>query len=182
MKDLINSIYRLKDEDYKVLLNISKAKKFKKGEYILSEGDTCRGIYYVNKGIIGLYKTFRDRAYYQEFFMEKTFATNIVSLTSNAPSEECLIALEETDCTYISKVSLISLYNESSEFKEFGRLLLEQILAQKAKLSFIRSSLPAKEKYEFILSKYPHYIQRIPLQLLASYLGMTRETLSRMRR
>jgi len=181
LKETIDKIHKINKEDFESLLRITKEVRFKKGELILREGETCKGIYFIDAGIVGLYKTYNEREYFQDFFFEGTFATNIISLTSNQPSEEFLLAIEDVKGKFIPKQSLINLYQESTEFKEFGRRLLEQLLADKTKLSFIRSSLTAKEKYEHILNKFPHYIQRIPLQLLASFLGMTRETLSRMR-
>lgn len=181
MKQLIDELYPLNQNDYDSLLRIMKEVKFNKGDIILHEGKTCKGIYYVESGIIGLYKIYKEREYYQDFFFEGSFATNIISLASNQPSEEYLFAIDDIKAKYISKQQLINLYQDSSEFKEFGRRLLEQLLANKTKLSFIRSSLTAKEKYEYMLLELPHYIQRIPLQLLSGYLGMTRETLSRMR-
>jgi len=182
LKKLITELYPLHQNDYNSLLKIMKEVKFNKGDMILQEGKICKGIFYVESGIIGLYKMYKEREYYQDFFFEGSFATNIISLTSNQPSEEYLFAVDDIKAKYISKQQLINLYQESSEFKEFGRRLLERLLANKTKLSFIRSSLTAKEKYEYILLELPHYVQRIPLQLLASYLGMTRETLSRMRK
>ena len=181
MKELIDEIYPLSQNDYKALFSKMKKVKFNKGDIILQEGNTCKGIYYIESGIIGLSKIYKEREYYQDFFFEASFATNIISLTSNEPSQEYLKAVENIEARYISKEQLINLYQESSEFKEFGRRLLEKLLSDKTKLSFIRSSLTAKEKYEYILDELPHFIQRIPLTLLSSYLGMTRETLSRMR-
>jgi len=181
LKETIDKFHRLNQDDYGSLLRITKEVKFKKGDLILRERETCKGIYYINSGVIGLYKIYKEREYFQDFFFEETFATNIITLTSNQPSEEYLLAIEDVKGKFISKHALINLYQESTEFKEFGRRLLEQLLADKTKLSFIRSSLTAKEKYEYILYEFPHYIQRIPLQLLASYLGITRETLSRIR-
>lgn len=182
MKALIDKLYPLNQKDYDSLLKITKAVKFKKGEIMLPEGRTCKGIYYVETGMVGLYKIYKERESYQDFFFEGSFATNIISLSSNQPSEAYLFAIEDVKASYISKAQLIKLYQASSAFKEFGRRLLEQLLADKTQLSFIRSSLTAKEKYEYMLLERPHYIQRIPLQMLSSYLGMTRETLSRMRK
>jgi len=181
MKKTIDKIHSLNQDDYELFLKITTEVKFKKGELILREGDLCKGIYYIDSGTIGLYKMYNDRKYFQDFFFEESFATNIISISANKPSEQFLIAIDEVNGKFISKQSLIKLYEESVEFKEFGRRLLEQLLANQAKLSFIRSSLTSKEKYEYIINELPHYVQRIPLQALASYLGMTRETLSRMR-
>jgi CRP-like cAMP-binding protein len=181
VKEILDQLYKLNQEDYILFLQIMKDVHYKKGELILLEGQTCKGIYFLESGLAGLYKMHKDRKYYQDFFFEGTFATNIISLTANQPSEEYLVAIEDVKGKFIAKQALINLYQQSNDFKEFGRRLLEQLLADQKKLSFIRSSLTAKEKYEHILQEYPEYIQRVPLQLLASYLGMSRETLSRMR-
>lgn len=181
MQKQINKIFNLKPDDYNRFLQITKDVKFRKGALILREGMTCKGLYYIDSGVIGLYKVYKGREYFQDFFFEGAFATNIISLTSNQPSNEYLVAIEDVSGKFISKEKLISLYEDSMDFKEFGRLLLEQLLADKTKLSFIRSSLPAKDKYQYIVNEYPHYIQRLPLEPLSSYLGMTRETLSRIR-
>jgi len=95
LKETIDKFHRLNQDDYGSLLRITKEVKFKKGDLILREGETCKGIYYINSGVIGLYKIYKEREYFQDFFFEGTFATNIISLTSNQPSEEYLLAIED---------------------------------------------------------------------------------------
>lgn len=182
LKKAIDSIYKLSDDDFKLFIDKTREVKYKKGEIILREGQTCKGIFLVKSGLVGLHKIYKDREYYQDFFFENEFATNIISLSAGKPSEEYLVAIENTEALYIQKEVLLKLYDYSSEFKEFGRRLLEMLLANKTKLAFIRSSLPAKDKYEYVLQELPQLIQRLPVQILASYLGVTRETLSRMRK
>lgn len=182
MKATINKIHSLKSSDLDLLLNKTKRVKFKKGELLLFEGQVCKGIYFIETGIIGLYQVYKDRLIYQDFFFETDFATNISSLSSGQPSNNYLVAIEDVEALFITKQMLLQLYEVSPDFKEFGRKLLEQLLVDKTNISFVQSSLTAKEKYDFVLEKLPHLIQRIPLQYLSSYLGMTRETLSRMRK
>lgn len=181
MQAIINQVYPLSEEDYAALWQITRPVQFERGNLILREGQTCQELYFVETGLIGLAKVFKERSYYQDFFFEGSFATNIISLTNNAPSEADLVAIESVEARYIGKTALLELYEASNAFKEFGRRLLQQLLAKQTKLAFVRSSFTAKEKYAYLLEHFPHYVQRVPLQLLASYLGMTRETLSRIR-
>ncbi len=171
----------LSAEDQEKLLQIMIPKEYDKGEFVFKAEHVCAGLYLIEKGSLGLFKPFRDKEYYQDFYFEGEFATDIVSLSKSKPSEQYLVSLEATRVHFISKDALIGLYKESENFKEFGRVVLEGLLSEHAELSFIRSSLTAKDKYQHIIEKYPQFIQRIPLQYLASYLGMSRETLSRMR-
>ena len=92
-----------------------------------------------------------------------------------------MMAIEPTELIYIGKKDLIELYNHSPNFVSFGRKILEHLLIEQEKITSLLLTLKPKERYEKLLQDKPALFQSIPLQYIATFLGMKRETLSRIR-
>ncbi|MGH1336891.1 MAG: Crp/Fnr family transcriptional regulator [Aureispira sp.] len=178
----IQELYPLPAEEVALFQQKCKPLTYKRKDFLLQAGQTCKGVYFIEKGLLGLYQIKEGKEVYQDFFFEGNFATAIISLSKGIPSEQFLVALEPTTIFYCSKDSLLELYAVSPHFQAFGRALLEQLLVAKTSFIALQTMLSAKEKYQYILEEEPRLIQEVPLQYLSSYLGMARETLSRIRK
>jgi CRP-like cAMP-binding protein len=117
------------------------------------------------------------------FFFEKEFITNIKSFTKKERSELSIQACENMVVVKIEKNKLIErVYNNSQEFEIFGRKMLElMIMKQDAHVNLFKLYTP-QQRYEFIEKNRPEIIRRVALTQIASYLGVTRETLTRIRK
>ena len=139
------------------------------------------GVWLVERGLVGAFEYQGDKPIYQRFYREGEFVSDVASLRSGAPSLLTFAALEQTEADYIRKADLLGLYDEDAAFQAFGREALAELLvdrsAQMRRLMLMRP----RERYENVLAEDPELVQRVPLQHLATYLGMTRETLSRVR-
>lgn len=112
---------------------------------------------------------------------ENELAISVFSFFSQKPSFEALEALEECVLLRLSFNKLQQLYIEFPEFNYIGRILTEQYyIRSEAKANALRM-LSANERYQQLLVQYPHIIQRVSLGHIASYLGITQHTLSRIR-
>lgn len=155
---------------------------FKKKEKLLHIGETSKYIYFIAKGTL--------RSYYLDqggndktswFLFENELAISVFSFFSQKPSFESLEALEECVLLRLSFNKLKQLYIEFPEFNYIGRILTEQYyIRSEAKANALRM-LSANERYQQLLVQYPHIIQRVSLGHIASYLGITQHTLSRIR-
>jgi CRP-like cAMP-binding protein len=164
------------------LFNATQVKTVARGERILVEGKVCKHIYFVESGCLRLFTTRDGIEINTDFIFENNFTTNLKSLRSSNPSDLTIEAYESSVVYVFEKDALLALYKESSEIESFGRKLLEQLLmAQEDHANLFKLYAP-RERYEYILENYPQIIQRVSLTQLASYLGIARETLSRIRK
>jgi CRP-like cAMP-binding protein len=164
------------------LFAIALQREVVKGENILEQGKTCNSIFFVEAGYLRTFIEKDGREINTEFTFENSFTTNLKSLRSSTPSDTTIQAGELTRIYEFDKNELLELYNVSPEIESFGRKLLEQLLiAQEEHANLFKLYLP-KERYQYLQVNKPEVLQRISLSQLASYLGVARETLSRIRK
>ncbi len=156
--------------------------KLPKGTQILSQGRTCKKLYYIEKGLGRSY-------YYNEkgkdvtvwFFSDNNIMVSVESFFQQKPSLYHMELLEDSKLYYITYQDLQRLFDKYHSIERFGRLLAIQLLTDVVdKLNAIQFQT-AKERYQFLIKKYPDIAYRAPLGHIASYLGITQETLSRIR-
>ena len=157
-------------------------KTLKKGEFWVKEGEFNSDILFVNKGML--------RSYFVKEEVEKTFdlvienqiVTASECYSSGLPSTDCIQAVEDTHLSIISKDSLEILYSKSSKWERVGRIIFESYtLEQEIRIrSFIAET--AQERYERLATEQPELMQRTPQIYLANFLGITPQSLSRLRR
>jgi CRP-like cAMP-binding protein len=164
------------------LFEIATQRQFKKGEIVLKQGQICKTIMFVEKGYL---RTFVDKGGTEiniDFTFEGNFTTNLKSLRSASSSDSSIQAGEITTIYEFDKDKLLELYNVSAEIESFGRKLLEQLLiAQEDHTNLFKIYSPT-ERYQYLQANKPEILQRISLSQLASYLGVARETLTRIRK
>jgi len=156
-------------------------KKLNKNQHFLQEGETCNKIAFIAKGCTRLYFLVQEEEVTKDFCFENTFTGSVASFLSRQPSHFNVIAMEDTELVTIHYEGLMNLYDNYHCWSNFGRKLVEQFAIRKEnrEVSFLLYS--PEERYLDMLNKYPNIIQRVPLKIIASFLGMTPETLSRVR-
>ena len=157
-------------------------KTLKKGEFWIKEGELKSDVLFVNKGML--------RSYFVKNEVEKTFdltienqiVTPTESYSYGLPSTGFIQAVEDTHLCIISRESLDILFAQSAKWERLGRLLYETYaIEQEIRLrSFIADT--AQERYERLYKNQPQLIQRTPQIYLANFLGITPQSLSRLRR
>ncbi|WP_420604126.1 Crp/Fnr family transcriptional regulator [Flagellimonas sp.] len=155
--------------------------RVQKNTTLIEEGKYCKHYYFVEKGIFRSYylNKGKERTYW--FYSENEFFTSWYSFYANQPSFESIEAVEDSDVFVVSKSQFQELINDFREFEKFARCFIEQ---QYAVMDFITKNfqdLTAKEKYELTMREMPGLDQRAKLGHIASFLGMSQETLSRLR-
>jgi CRP-like cAMP-binding protein len=177
----VHKIFQLSEEAYTLLLAHGKEKRWKRGAFLLREGEKCKDIHFIKEGSIRAFQVKDGKDVNLRFYFEEVFATNMKSLRQELPSEHHLQAMEALWTHTFSKSDLLQLYTVSPEIVLWGRNLLESLLIeQEAHADFFKLYSP-EERYMRVLAHEPTLIQRLSLSQIASYLGITRETLSRIR-
>ena len=168
-------------DDLEKILNAFELQSFKKNDFIVEEGKTSRYIGFVETGMFQYYviKDGEERTTWVS--IENTFFSSILSFLSESPALENVKALVDGSISMISKTNLKILVNEISAFKNFYIGLLETSMCGIDASRHDLIVLTAEQRYEKMLLNEPHFLQQIPLQHLASMLGVTPRHLSRIR-
>jgi len=165
------------------IVNLFKPKSVKRNAVLLSEGEVCKELYFVNKGCIRTYYINgqgKERTRYIAF--NGIVVTSLASFITQKPSLEFVDALEDSELLCISRYNFYQLVDESVEWANFYRKLLEHAYSYQNKRIENLVMLTAKERYDDILKNHPEHIRRLPNHILASYLDMSQETLSRLKK
>ncbi|MBB5395225.1 Crp/Fnr family transcriptional regulator [Mucilaginibacter sp. AK015] len=158
-------------------------KKVRKRQYLLQEGDVWKYNAFVTKGCLRTYSVdLKGIEHILSFAVENWWTGDRESLQTGKPSEYNIDALEDSEVALISREKYDQLYREIPAFHNMVSAILEKSfrVAQSRIHTFISAS--AEEKYLSFLEKFPHLVMRVPQNMIASYLGITAETLSRIRK
>lgn len=154
---------------------------YEKNQAILKIGDICKFLYFLE---LGFAKGIRKR-YEKEvttwFWKEMDVMTSIDSFLKQTPSEEGILALENCKALQLSYHDLQDLYKEFIEFNIVGRVIIESYFLKSGEITTALRDLNAEQKYNYLLSLHPDIFQRTTLHNISSYLGLTPETISRVR-
>ncbi len=154
---------------------------FKKGEDILNFNQACNYLYFVNKGIIRGYYYLDTKEITNWFGQENEFGTCFYSFIARKPSVETIQALEDCELVQIPYSSLQDLYKAFPETERIGRIITETYYLKLEERLLSIQFKSAKERYLNLIESKPSLIKRAALGQIASYLGISQETLSRMR-
>lgn len=178
----IRSLTLFSDESWTLLQPALSEKQYKKNELILKEGEVCQSLFYIDKGYCRSYYEIDGVAKNTSFFFENEIATNISSFGSGKPSESNIAACEELHVIIFDKEKLFTIAEQHIEIESLGRHCIRQFASKQEEFSNLFKLYSAQERLEYIERKYPEILQRVPLIQLASFLGVARETLSRIRK
>ena len=174
---------QLTPEEVEFFKSVLQPRKLRKRQYLLQAGDVARFENFVSKGLLRAYtvdNTGQERI--AMFAMEGWWISDLYSLLSQTPATQHIDALEDTEVLSIEKPDLERLYLEVPKFERLMRILLQNAFVSNQQRALASISQTAEERYVAFVKKYPSLEQRIPQVQIASYLGMTPETLSRIRK
>jgi len=180
-REKMESFAPMSDEEFEQLSEKLREKHFTKGEVLLKEGQVCKEFFFIISGCIRSFSLENGREVNVKFFFETDTACDFASFRSEQPSTYYLIVMENTVAYCGIKSEVVPVFAKEAGlhmvlFRFFQDLYFrEEVEANSFKL------LSSEERYNFLLEHNPKYLKRIPLVHLASYLGMSRETLTRIR-
>lgn len=181
LKKYITTITDFSEQSWKDLSHCLTEIEFEKNEPLLKEGQICNSIYFISAGLCKSFYNLDGKEINTAFYFENEFATNIKSLTTSTKSAYTIKACEKIKAIQLDKTRLLEAYSKSHQIETFGRKVLELLTAKQEEHSNSFKLLTPKQRFDTLLSKHPDFLQRVSLTHTASYLGMSRETLSRFR-
>lgn len=181
LRKSLNAFYPLPDNDFELLTKVFHFKKFNKGEVVLQEGKVCRHIWFVIKGCFRIFSVEDGVDVNVRFFFENSIAADFISLRHEIPSNFFIVALEDTEVLYSFKPDYLPVFAFSKSLVMLTTEFFANQFYNEIEHSNSFKLMGPEERYNSLLTTRPKYIQRIPLTYLASYLGMSRKTLTRIR-
>ncbi|MEO9144480.1 MAG: Crp/Fnr family transcriptional regulator [Ginsengibacter sp.] len=178
----LNSIFPLTGTLREHLIQILKSKPFLKKDFLLKAGHVAEEIFFIEKGIVRSFYENNGKEVCSWFMKEGDCIISVESFFQQKESYESVQALEDTNTYYIDYNELQYIYQNFPEFNFIGRVLTEKYyVLSEQRLNSLRMNT-ASERYKSLRENTPELIQRVPSKYLASYLGITEETLSRNKR
>ena len=158
-------------------------KKLKKRQYLLQQGNVCRYVGFVSKGMLRSYTT--DEKGIErivQFAPDGWFIGDLYSMITGEPSALNIDAIEDAELVLMSTEAQEYLQHNIPEFLKFGYLQMRDAYIALQKRMADVYALSSEEKYVKLLNMYPDIVQRVPQHMIASYMGLTPETLSRVKK
>lgn len=178
----ITETISLTEEEFNFCKTLFSPKKLRKRQYLLQDGDVCKYTAFVEKGMLRTY-TIDEKGNEPilQFSMEGWWVADLYSFFTGEPSQFNVEALEDCELLLITEPSWNILLEKIPALERYFRILIQNNLIATQRRLMGTMIETAEEKYLKLLKNFPGCIQRVPQHMIASYLGITRETLSRTR-
>lgn len=181
LKKFITQYAPFSDVELEYISNKFQRKILKKNDYLLRQGDTCKEIVFVNTGCLRLYYLKDDIEVSVWFAFQQSSAIEIHSFISEKPSDYFLQAIEDSEVLCLSKIDLNKIYQYQPKMHEMMRNFWEDVILNLINRFTSLQKDSAEKRYLDLLNK-PAYLETIPQKYLASFIGVTPTSLSRIRK
>ena len=179
--DFINKMYPLSPEIMEFMSCRTTFRKVSKGKFLLKPGEYCKDYYYIHKGILRSFIKYGEKEITIWINPEGEITTSIRSIAGSRISDEYIQVIENAELVVIPFEAMRELYDTFPEMNRVGRMLLEEYYAASEERVYIARLPNAQARYQHFINSRPELVNRISLKYVASYLGITLETLSRLR-
>jgi CRP-like cAMP-binding protein len=177
----VNKFVALDASSKEALASILIPFQFAKGQTILRPNSVCNHVYFVESGLLRTFYEKEGKDFTDWLSPEHTFSCSILSFINRLPDRRGIEALEDSSAWGLAYYELNHLYDKHHAIERLGRMLYGlgvSLVQQRFDSLHFNSAL---ERYRQLMITHPSLIQRTPLSMIASYLGITQETLSRIR-
>lgn len=172
----------LTTEQIELIRSVSVERKVRRKQRLLQAGEVCQQKIFVIRGLLRTYHvTEEGHEYAMKFTAEEGFLTDPESYIHQTPSRFCMDALEPSDVLMWSHHDFESLRAAIPVLNAFAERMIAQSSIETQKRILLNISSTPEERYLNFMTTYPDIFRRVPLHMVASYLGVSRETLTRIR-
>jgi len=173
----------LSEEEKDVFKGYLAPKKLRKRQYLLQEGDVCKHAAFVEKGALRAF-TIDDKGaeHIVQFAVEGWTIADLYSFITGEPATYNIEALEDAELLLISNTAQEELIKQIPQYEHYLRLQMQGAYIALQRRITAMITMTTEERYTALIKTYPNIVQRVPQHMIASYLGLTPETLSRTRR
>ena len=177
-----NLLPKLKEDDWTALEQRLTVQHLKKGELLTRQGEVSRSVSFINSGLMRMFYQVDGKEISLGFMGENEYISQYDSFLLQQPSVGNIDALEDCELVNLSYADMQELYQTHPVFEIFGRRIAEKLFIMVTSQTTRLLTLTPEERYQSILQYQPFVIKRVPQYMIASYIGITPEHLSRLRR
>lgn len=182
LREIINNFETLNNHEWSELLLIATSQSLKKGSFFLQKGEVCQHSAFVEKGNLRHFMI--DTSGKQkilQFSMQNEFVSDCESYMNQQPAYYSIQAIEDTTIILFNNSQLKNLSEQYPVLGQVNNQIIHQILSKYKEHIMILMNLSPHEKYQYLLDNKPEFILRISVTYLSQFLGLSRETVSRLR-
>jgi CRP-like cAMP-binding protein len=182
LKESIQEHVSLTDEEWELCKNNFRPKRMLKRQFLLQEGDVCRELAFVEKGALYSYTVdSKGNQHVIRFAFDGWWMANLQSFFTGNPTTLNIEVLEDSELLMLDRKNHKKLLDEIPAYERYHRIILQNAYVALQQRAENALGLTAEEKYARLIEQNPEFLNRVPLNLVASYLGVSPETLSRVR-
>lgn len=181
LKAFCQSKVSLLDTDLTLIDKYFEVKIVNKKDFLLQNDKICNFIGFIENGTIRHFHIKNGDEKTCDISFENAWVTDFQSFTNNTPSIMNLQAMDDATLFIIKKENLYKLYTECNKYETFGRLMAEQVAQRATEIAMSLSSEKPEERFQNLIKKQPDLFQRVPQKYIANFLGVSPESLSRIR-
>ena len=181
LRSYLNTLAPLDDQEWHGLSEMLAIKPIDKKQLFLAAGKRCKTVGFILQGCFRWVKNHHGEERTFDFAIENEFVTNYYSIITQKVSEIDIIAVENSVVACVDADKLLKLFDSSMSWQKIGRHLAEYVACYSMERLVASYYETPRERYEKLMETTPELFLRIPQHILANYLGMTKETLSRLR-
>ena len=183
LEQYISSYFGIANElDIQSIVALFKSKKIKKNDFILKAEKACDALFFVQSGMLRMFVETELKDVTQWIYTKGYFATDLSSFIFETPSKLNIQALVDSEIFYISKEDYNTIGTSIPSWHELEKLFLIRCFITLEERIFSHLSMTAEERYNYFFENNKELFNQVPLQYIASMLGMTPETFSRIRK
>ena len=169
-------------DDIKTIVSFFKLATIKKGDFLLKSGNHCANLSFVQSGLLRMFISTEEKEITQWICTKGYFSTDLSSFVFDTPSRLSIQALTNTEIYSISKDDYNKIGNLVAKWHELEKLFIVRCFIILEERIFSHLSMTAEERYDYFFENNKELFNKVPLQYIASMLGMTPETFSRIRK
>ena len=178
----ISRYVELAEEEWEAFKSIVSFHRFAKGEFLVKADDVCTVAAFICQGVMRYYYLKDGNEYIGHIAMEGEFISAYSSFLTERPTRQLVDTLEPTNFFSFSRKDLFSLYDKYKNIERLGRKIAEEIIVGSQYRTAMMLFNSAEERYDWLVSARKELLNRIPQYMLASYIGIKPESLSRLRK
>ena len=182
VKTFVSGLVILSDEEWQAAYPLIEFRKLKKNEFFVQEGDIAQYIAFTQNGYLRVYYNHDGDEITRDITPLHSFATALPSFISQTPSFEIIQAITDCELLVIHRDKLEKLYNSYINWQKVGRRVMEEMFVDTQYRIYAFITQTAETRYKEMMKKFPDIFLYVPLQYIASYLGITSQSLSRLRK
>lgn len=182
MKELLSTYFKFSDDEYELFISKSRLIQYKKHEHLLHANDYVNKLFFIKNGFVRGYRILDGEDITHHFFRENWFATDYESFLKNKTGELYLQALSDTTVYSFDRDGLFSFYREYSHFEKLRYIQAEHAYLQMVERFKDLQTNDLKKRYSNLINKHPELEYLAAQRHIASYLGVTPQSLSRIKK